>query len=126
MMGVPVARRHPSVNAWLVLGGCLIAAVLGVGLGSRSTYGQELIVFLAVGGMAGVAIMLRPIYGLGLFAAAASVVDLLPSVSFGTSALVLLGAGAFFAFIVNYLLDREVTLKWHGAHLAALSFIAWF
>jgi O-antigen ligase len=28
--------------------------------------------------------------------------------------------------MVNYLLDRDITLKWHGAHLAAASFIAWF
>ncbi len=125
-IGVPLGRRHPSVHVWLVLGACMLAAILGVGLGRFRTYGQDLILFLGMGGIAGVIIMLRPIYGLGLFAAAASVTDILPTVSFATSALVLLGAGAFFAFLVNYLLDREVSLKGHGAHLAALSFIAWF
>jgi O-antigen ligase len=126
MVGVPVTQRHPSLNAWMVLAACLLAAVLGVGLGSRGTYGQELIVFLAIGGMVGVAMMLRPILGIGLFAAAASVTDILPSVAFASSGLVLLGAGAFFAFLVNYLLDKELTLRWHGAHLAGLSFIVWF
>ncbi|MDP9341261.1 MAG: O-antigen ligase family protein [Actinomycetota bacterium] len=126
MSTIPLGRRHPSVHAWVVLLGCLVAAVLGVGLGSRGTYGQELIVFLVAGAAAGVAMVLRPVYGLGLFAAAASITDILPSVSFASSALVLLGAGAFFAFIVNYLLDRELALKWHGAHLAAIAFIAWF
>ena len=126
MSTIPLGRRHPSAQTWVVLLGCLVAAVLGVGLGSRGTYGQELIVFLVAGAAAGVAMVLRPVYGLGLFAAAASITDTLPSISFATSILVLLGAGAFFAFFVNYLLDRDLSLKWHGAHLAALAFIAWF
>ena len=72
-IGIPLGRRHPSVHVFVVLGACLVAAILGMGLGSRGNYTQELIVVLSLGALAGVIIMLRPIYGISLFAAGATV-----------------------------------------------------
>ncbi len=125
-IGLPVTQRHPTIHAWIVLSTCLGAAVVGYGMGSHGAYGQSVIVAVCLGGAATAVTMLRPIVGLGLFAAAASVADVLPNVSVATSALVLVGAATFFGFFLSFLIDRDSTMRWHSGHFAALAFIAWF
>jgi O-antigen ligase len=125
-IGLPITQRHPSLHAVIVLGACLGAAVVGYGMGNHATHGQTVILAVSIGGAATAITMLRPIVGLGLFAAGASVADILPNVSIATSALVLVGAATFFGFILSFLIDSDATFRWHSGHFAALAFIAWF
>jgi putative inorganic carbon (HCO3(-)) transporter len=124
--GVTLAQRYPSVQVLILLGACLVAALVGVGLGTQVGEAQMQFVYAAVGGAAGILILIRPLWGLGLFAAGVCVADILPSISFATSALVLLGAAALFGFLLEMMMDADITLTWHPAMLAGALFILWF